>query len=903
MRFGPSTRIGDPIRERTGGCRRPTGGDADASVHVAPHAVRMDMHCHSWASDKPVMPAVAFTGCPECYSDPEAVHAQAMARGMDLVTITDHDSIAGVQRLLDRGYTNVVIGEEVTVCFPEDRCKIHVLVWGHTPQQHEAIGALGLRRDVYAFAAWLREQDLAHAMAHPLYVQNGKLTRGHIERCLLLFRGFESLNGAHTGAHRGALEMLLDSLTPESVAALSRRHGLAPVWPEPWVTCRSAGSDDHGLLNVGRTWAAVDATPEQKALARAGAAGAGQAFLREVMSGRATVGGVAGRSDLLAHQLASVGMRWFGETIHPRLSPGRRALTSKLFRFAGIDLPAPGKARLALDAAARMILRRRKPLPIVAALKSELGPILERHPGVRRALETSSWAGPEGPALARHAEATAFGDDLAAALGAAMASGAFRALRERDRSGLADHLISYALVQAARVPEIISLFHQNKERLMLEQMTHDLSAPGSGASASERAMRVMLFTDTLGDVNGVCRFIRNVADRANRTGRDLSVVTSTRLPVPAWSNITNFEPVFATRMPRYEQLELALPPLVRMLRHADERRPDVIHISTPGPVGMCGYLAARMLRVPVLGVYHTDFPAYVDRLFDDHAMTGMTAWFMRKFYEPFSAVFTRSEDYMASLEGLGLQRRRMIPLLPGMDTDAFHVRHRDEGLWARLAEQGADVTPGSVKALYCGRVSVEKNLPLLTRMWPRVRAEARRAGVDAELVIVGDGPYRAQMERELRGKGAAFLGFRHGEELSAIYASSDLFVFPSTTDTLGQVVMESQASGLPVVVTDQGGPKEVVDQDLTGFVLPANDAALWTSTVLGLLLDPEKRRRMGRAAHTRMARYSMDASFEHYWKAHEQVWREHLESLGIRRRDGEHGRSASPAPEPQPVGA
>ncbi len=904
MFFGPPPGVGDSEgAEATvtaghtrlrGGDPFPVGGASHDQGHAFPSGLtRMDMHCHSWASDKPVMRAVAFTGCPECYSDPEAVHAQAMARGMDLVTITDHDSIAGALRLIDRGYTNVALGEEVTVHFPEDRCKLHVLVWGHTPEQHEALGSLRLRDDVYSFARWLREEDLAHAMAHPLYVQNGKLTPWHIERCLLLFRGFELLNGAHTGAHRGALEMLLDSLTPESVTAMSRRHCLTPVWPEPWAKVRSAGSDDHGLLNIGRTWTGVEGEDGRKIADP-------RAFLRGVMAGRSAVGGVAGRSDLLGHQLASVGMRWFGETIHPRLNPRRRALTSKLFKFAGIDLPAPSKARLIADAARRALTRdKRRPLPLVDALKSELAPLLEKHERVRLALDPAAWTGASGPALAQHAEATAFGDDLAAALGRAMASGAMRSLRERDQSGIIDHLVSYAIVQAARIPEIISLFYQNKERQMLEKLTHDLATPGSGKSAAERPMKVMLFTDTLGDVNGVCRFIQNVADRANRSGRDLRVVTSTEFPVPAWPNIHNFKPVFATKMPRYEQLEVALPPLVKILRFADEHQPDVIHISTPGTVGMCGFLAAKMLRVSVLGVYHTDFPAYVDKLFDDHGMTAMTSWFMRKFYEPFRAVFTRSEDYMVSLERLGLSRDRMIALLPGMDTEAFHVSHRDEVVWARLASEGFEVSPSSVKALYCGRVSVEKNLPLLTRLWPRVRAEARREGIDAELVVVGDGPYRKQMEQELRGKGAAFLGFRHGKELSAIYASSDLFLFPSTTDTLGQVVMESQASGLPVIVTDQGGPKEVVDHDLTGFVLPADDTSLWAETAMTLIRDPERRRRMGRAAHTRMSRYSMDASFEHYWKAHEQAWREHLERIGISPREG----GGSPAPSVSPAPA
>ena len=360
---------------------------------------------------------------------------------------------------------------------------------------------------------------------------------------------------------------------------------------------------------------------------------------------------------------------------------------------------------------------------------------------------------------------------------------------------------------------------------------------------------------------------------AERTGRDLEVITSTRLPVPTRSNIYNFAPLVAGAIPKYENLELVLPPLTKILRHLDKHQPDVIHISTPGPMGLIGYIAARMLRVPVLGVYHTDFPAYIDQLFDDHAMTWTTRQYMTWFYRPFKAIFTRSTDYADRLVSLGLPRERMTALAPGVDTKVFDRRFRDRSIWSRYAATaGGDAI---VRVLYVGRVSVEKNLPLLNTVWKRATAKLRGAGARAQLVIVGDGPYRETMERELEGTGAVFLGFRHAEELSALYASSDLFVFPSVTDTLGQVVMESQASGLPVLVSDVGGPKEVVDDGRTGFVLPADRPDLWVDQIVSLVTDAERRRAMGEAAFDAMQAMSIERSFEHFWSVHEDAWREH----------------------------
>jgi glycosyltransferase involved in cell wall biosynthesis len=380
-------------------------------------------------------------------------------------------------------------------------------------------------------------------------------------------------------------------------------------------------------------------------------------------------------------------------------------------------------------------------------------------------------------------------------------------------------------------------------------------------------MRICLFTDTLGDVNGVSRFIRNVAEQAQATGRDLRVLTSTKFEVPDRPNILNFPPIIAGKMPRYENLEFVIPPALRMLRYIRDHRPDAIHISTPGPVGTVGRLAARRYRIPVLGVYHTDFPAYIDHLFTDDAMTWGCARFMSYFYNPFASVFTRSDDYRASLMTLGIADSRIVRLKPGIDTTLFDPAFRDPTIWKRLG------VPDGVKVIYCGRVSVEKNLPLLRQVWPEVRRACTEQSLAAQLIVVGDGPYRETMERELGGTGAHFLGFKHGRELSTIYASSDLFVFPSLTDTLGQVVMESQCSGLPVIVTDHGGPKEVVRRGETGLVLPASPHT-WAAEILSLIRDTTRRTQWGAAARESIKPMSIRHSFDHFWDVHKRAVRQ-----------------------------
>jgi glycosyltransferase involved in cell wall biosynthesis len=196
-----------------------------------------------------------------------------------------------------------------------------------------------------------------------------------------------------------------------------------------------------------------------------------------------------------------------------------------------------------------------------------------------------------------------------------------------------------------------------------------------------------------------------------------------------------------------------------------------------------------------------------------------------------------------------------------VNTEKFSPAHRDADIWTKL-----DVRE-PLHLLYSGRVSIEKNLALLVDAFRQLC----RTRNDTALVVAGDGPYLSEMKRKLSGTPAYFLGYQNDEQLGKLYASSDLFVFPSRTDTLGQVVMEAQASGLPVVVSNEGGPKEMMDEGATGLVLPATDARIWASSIDLLLSDEPRRHGMARAAPQKMARQSLQRTFESFWTAHLQA--------------------------------
>jgi glycosyltransferase involved in cell wall biosynthesis len=395
------------------------------------------------------------------------------------------------------------------------------------------------------------------------------------------------------------------------------------------------------------------------------------------------------------------------------------------------------------------------------------------------------------------------------------------------------------------------------------------AADARAVSIVEPRPRIALFTDTLADVNGVSRFIRAAAAHAS----NVHVFTSTRLECPRAANIHVVPPLVSRPMPGYATIDVVLPSPRDVHVAADRLGPEVVHVSTPGPVGLIGRRYAIKRGLPLVGTYHTDFPAYIEHLFDDVLMTRATSEYMRWFYGPFDLVLSRSSAFAPALAEVGIAGDRVASLRAGMDTEAFHPRHRDDGgeVWREIP--GA--RSGSIKLLYAGRVSTEKNLAMLARIWPRIRGECGRRGVDAQLVVVGDGPFRAALERQLAGQDAVFAGFRQGRELSTLYASSDAFIFPSATDTLGQAVMEAQASGLPAMVSDRGGPSGVVMHERTGFVLPvppARDAErLWCEAAVSLLTSPELRARLGASAREHLAPMTIAASLEHFVELHAGV--------------------------------
>jgi glycosyltransferase involved in cell wall biosynthesis len=389
------------------------------------------------------------------------------------------------------------------------------------------------------------------------------------------------------------------------------------------------------------------------------------------------------------------------------------------------------------------------------------------------------------------------------------------------------------VIHALASPYYVAYYHQHRSKLLLRQLQK-----GFGIAGEDMPEKTALFTDTLHEINGVAMTIKRVVKTAKARGVELTVFTTGDTDRQAIDGVRTFPSIGDFSLPEYPELRLHFPPILDVIDAFERGGFTKVHVSTPGTMGLLGLVIAKLMDVPIAATYHTDIPQYVGRLTNDLFLES-TAWnFIIWFYNQMDEVMVPSKSTRDQLVERGLAPEKVRPLPRWVDTDAFTPTRRNPELWRSYGMNG------EIKFLYVGRLSKEKNLGLLTDAF----TDIIQAGFLSRLVIVGDGPYRDELEKKLHGYPVLFTGFLHGEELATMYASSDVFVFPSTTDTFGNVVLEAQASGIPVIVSDEGGPKELMVPGETGFVVKANDRAELSRAMAYFLYNPELSKSMGEHA-------------------------------------------------------
>ena len=429
----------------------------------------------------------------------------------------------------------------------------------------------------------------------------------------------------------------------------------------------------------------------------------------------------------------------------------------------------------------------------------------------------------------RHREIAELSTRLVRLLGARARSGG---ITLANLPGAGSRLGSLAFAAGLQLPYLATAHHHAGSRDGLISIEHAFFR----TSRIHREPRALLFTDTFSEVNGVAGTMRRIAAAAADGSYAGSVVVAAdELSAPGTIALP---PDWSLPLPTYESIDLRFPLPTDVLERVEAERPDVIHVATPGPVGLCGLLVARLLGIPLVGSYHTELGPYALHLTSDALVADALNLYVDWFYRQCARVLAPTSAIGAALTARGY--RDVGVWGRGVDSELFGPERRNDKLRRELLD-----SEGKILILSVGRLSTEKRIGVLLDAYALMSRERR----DVRLVIAGDGPARRELELTAPA-GTRFVGEITGPALAGLYASADVFCFPSTTDTFGQVLLEAGASGLPVIAADAGGSGELVAPGRTGLLVPPEESRPLAAALLQLAADPELRARLGRSGRS-----------------------------------------------------
>ncbi len=369
-------------------------------------------------------------------------------------------------------------------------------------------------------------------------------------------------------------------------------------------------------------------------------------------------------------------------------------------------------------------------------------------------------------------------------------------------------------------------------------------------------MRLALFTDTYEpDVNGVARTLGRWADYLRRQGAAVKVFAPD--PAGGAASYAHFRSVerFAS-MPffLYPECRLAFPNARSIRRALASFRPTLVHVATPFNLGLCGIHYARKYNVPLIASYHTHFDRYLP-FYNLQWMVKMLGRYMAWFHQDCTRIFVPSRAAREELIQNGWASERLDVWSRGLDGKAFHPGG-DREAW--LSENGMD--PGRFTVFYAGRLAPEKHVDIAIDAFSSFR---KRSCPDAQLVLAGDGPSFSQLRDrcEREELPVRFLGFTAGESLRRWYAAADVFLFPSSTETFGNVVLEAMACGTPVIAADAGGVTDTVRHMENGLRCEPGSSAAFREALEKLYRDAALRDRLAKKGIAYASRQSWDAIF------------------------------------------
>jgi glycosyltransferase involved in cell wall biosynthesis len=356
-------------------------------------------------------------------------------------------------------------------------------------------------------------------------------------------------------------------------------------------------------------------------------------------------------------------------------------------------------------------------------------------------------------------------------------------------------------------------------------------------------MRIAVVTETYPpEVNGVALTVHTLVSQMAALGHDVLLV---RPRQPGVSTIPPANPIRellvpGAALPKYPGLRFGFPAGRTLMRQFEVSRPDAVYVATEGPLGWSAVQIANRQRIPVATGFHTRFDSYA-KAYGLGPLTPLVRQWLRRLHNAAGATIVPTTDLGAWLEQRGFRRVHVVAR--AVDTELFDPARRDSRLRARWG-----VPENGLAVLHVGRIAAEKNLELAVQAFRRIREHR----ADARFIFVGNGPQAARLQHE--NPDFVFAGLRHGEDLAAHFASADLFLFPSLTETFGNVTLEAMASGVPTIAFDYGAARAHLRDREHGRLIPRGNDASFVAAAAALATADTARRGMRTTARDAMLR-------------------------------------------------
>ena len=587
----------------------------------------VDLHVHSKYSKHPAQWFLQRIGTRESYTKIEDLYQIAKSRGMTFVTLCDHNTIDGALKLVEHSPLDTFVSVEATAYFPENGCKIHVLVYGLNEQQFQEVDRL--RTDIYQLRDYLRQENLAHSVAHATYNVNGRLTFETIEKLILLFDVFEEINGGRNPKNNLIWGQSLLNLSPTDIDRLYDKHRIEPFSDTPWLKGLTGGSDDHAGLFIAQTFTEADATTPAE-------------FIEQIKRKQTIGGGKSSNFKSLAFAIYKIACD-FSQSGNGKKQTGPMAFVNSLL----FENKKPGlRNRLMMEG-----MRFR------AGKEDNERIMLQFLQGVFSDFVKPGDLSIDEKIERMYENIAAMTDNFFAMIFESLE----RNFKQGDLSGLVKNVSAALPAIFFSMPFFSTVKHLAHDRDIITRLRAEYIE-----KYQRTAPKVLWFSDTIKESNAVAEAVRSAANVAHLEGRAIRFVLSESQAAATPDlppNVLTLPDIY-THVPDFQpDYTLTVPSMLQALETIYQQNPDVVVISTPGPLGIVGVLASKLLGIPCLGILHEDYAEAIRRRSSDDLLFDPVDSVIRWVYSFVTTLYVPSFNMFETLEKRGYEAHNM-ELLP-----------------------------------------------------------------------------------------------------------------------------------------------------------------------------------------------------------------------------------------------